>query len=190
MFFFAGSVSAQNYVIEPASGGNFGDLYYVLKSGDAGGYATNIMKGKKVTIAPEDQGFQGHDIQFVKITVDGEKYYIAARDLKFGENPAGTVDWVADYEEIEKENKGMSFGKILLWIVGIAAALLLVYGLFSRRSSAGRYDYDDYDEGKKGGYDLWDQIERDNKRTEEANERRRQEEEWYRRQRKNEKPLF
>ena len=192
LLFVARSAFAQNYIIEPANGGNFGDLFHLIETNDAnepyqgGGYATNIRKGQKVTIEPEDKGFI--DGYFVIITTEGKKYLISAENLKFGENPEGTVDWVADYEEPEE---GTSFWKIVLWVIGIGVALLVVYGLFSRGGSSSiSYDRDWDDNRRSDSEDLYDRIERDNKRTEEANERRRQEEEWYRRHRKEEKDLF
>jgi len=186
---------AQNYIIEPANGGNFGDLFHLIETNDAnepyqgGGYATNIRKGQKVTIEPEDKGFI--DGYFVIITTEGKKYLISAENLKFGENPEGTVDWVADYEEPED---GTSFWKIVLWVIGIGVALVIVYGLFSRGgASANYYDYHREDSGDWRGKMREEEEERRREEERLAREERRQEEEkWRERCRKNAEnnPLF
>ena len=142
----AGSVSAQNYVIEPANGGNFADLFHVVASSNpdepyqGGGYVTNIMKGTKVTIEPKYKGVMDHN--FVIITTHGKDYFISADNLKFGENPPGTTNWVV--EKYEEPKEGMPIGRILAWVIGIGVALVIAYALSGRSGSSTGSASDDW----------------------------------------------
>lgn len=194
--FVMGSVLAQNYVIEPANGENFADLFYVVESSDpdepyqGGGYVTNIMKGTKVTIEPEHKGVMNHN--YVIITTDGKKYFISADNLKFGENSHGVTDWVA--EDYEEPKAGMSYGRILVWVIGIGVALVAVYALF-RRSGSSADSTDDYWRTIEARRNSQKREEEEEKREEErlARVKRRQEEEeqqerWRKQAERN--PLF
>jgi len=192
LLFIASGMQAQNYIIEVDRGGNTTALYkpektnivsdpYVVGEGEIVGWLHN---GDKVTIAEEDKDYirsllPEEEVECVLVTINGEKYFVSMKDLKFGDNPADVEDWVK-----ENRQSSISTGKIILWVIIGGIALLGIYGAISPRNSkySGSYSDSDNSSDWKASMRAEEEERKREEREEAARRRRDEEEKWYRNQ--------
>lgn len=177
-------LQAQNYIIDVAKDGDSTPLYkpqttkivsdpYVVGEGEIVGWLHN---GDRVMIAEEDKHYirsllpEGK-VKCVLVTINGEKYFVSMKDLKFGDNPADVEDWVK-----ENRQSDIPIGKIILWIIVGGVVLLGIYGAMSRSGSSYSGGSSDWNANRRAEEEERRREERD----EAARRRREEDEKWYR----------